>query len=168
MIVTALETMSTLLAINCDTHNTLTLSLDLVSEQHHHNQDKDLPLLYQHFLDYLSRHEEELTNEIVGAVSGDNRAVESIEICIDCQIARRVSKVADQWFSDYLRVNCFLVVQTDGDPQIPSTVISSSLGTTQTTSVTKSFSNSGQFLMISKQSVENLEEKVSVLVCSSF
>ncbi len=73
-----------------------------------------------------------------------------IQICLDCQHSCHLSPVADQWFSEYLQQKCYLVARQNEANSLPE------VGNSQS-----SFSNSGQFLLVSEESVKSLQDMVS-------
>lgn len=84
----------------------------------------------------------------------------SIQICIHDINTTKISDLADSWFSDYLGIKCHLIIQTNNENENKNKN-SDNLNESNNYKL-KSFSNIGQFLMISLPSVKNLEDKVSI------
>lgn len=93
--------------------------------------------------------------------------IDSVQICVNNLNTTRVSKLADEWFSQYLGVQCSLMIMqnntennnSNNNYETSSNELSNNNNNNNNNM--KSFSNSGQFLMISLPSVKNLEDKVS-------
>lgn len=129
--------MKTILGIHIVYNQGVTVPIELINESGELPSDQSV--LYSKFLKFLEQASDPINK--FATISG------SVENCFDCQNAIQISSIADRWFSDYLQFPCTLMRHDPSENNQQN--------------LEKSFSNSGQFLMISKQSIENLEDKVS-------
>lgn len=137
--------MMTVLGIHTINNQVINIPIDqlsLTSNISDDSRDLLVSVLYESILSYIMIHHPTLPDHL-------EITSESINLCFDCTNAIQISTIADQWFSQFLQIPCSLVKQD-------------LLHTTTNSTHEKSFTNNGQFLMISKQSLENLQDKVRI------
>jgi hypothetical protein len=158
MIITA-PGMTTLLAINCHSQQTMTFPLSQLMPPSHESHTS-LPSLHANLLIALASELRQSQDD--QQIDGDPDPLlllGSIELCWDCKDAQRISKIADDWFTSYLEIDCTLVTQSSLPPAHAERETQEPLPQKH---LEKSFSNSGQFLMVSRQSIADLQDKVGM------